>query len=176
MSYPIRSLEERFWRKVIKAGPNDCWLWKGKKHNQGYGILSASKTNPDILSHRLAWIIIKGELGDKDCVLHNCPNGDNRLCCNPAHLFIGTRTDNAKDRDNKGRTAKGEQHGRRKLTELQVLAILEECKDGLGFNKAKTIAQKYKVGWRHIYSLYSKSAWSYIHQNQGPEPIAARIK
>jgi hypothetical protein len=45
----------------------------------------------------------------------------------PDHLFIGTRTENIKDRDQKGRAAKGEQHGMAKMTAADVMALREEA-------------------------------------------------
>lgn len=56
------------------------------------------------------------------CILHKC---DNRGCVNPKHLFIGTNADNAKDKVEKGRQAKGEGNGRSKLTQKKVNQIRE---------------------------------------------------
>jgi hypothetical protein len=39
-------------------------------------------------------------LGRTEFVLHRC---DNRLCCNPAHLFVGTQRENIRDMMAKGR-------------------------------------------------------------------------
>ena len=30
-------------------------------------------------------------------VCHRCPGGDNKLCCNPDHLYLGTAGQNARD-------------------------------------------------------------------------------
>jgi len=35
----------------------------------------------------------------------------NRRCCNPAHLKLGTPSQNTLDRHAKGRTARGDRHG-----------------------------------------------------------------
>lgn len=51
---------------------------------------------------------------------HKC---DNRLCCNPAHLELGTTGDNNRDAMIRGRNAKGQKNGRAKLTVEQVLEI-----------------------------------------------------
>ncbi len=57
------------------------------------------------MTHRVAWEDANGPVPDGKCVLHKC---DNPPCCNPEHLFLGTREENNADRDAKGRTAKGE--------------------------------------------------------------------
>ena len=54
-----------------------------------------------IKAHRASWLAFQGSQGLNDlCVLHTC---DTPACVNPSHLFLGTKTDNAKDRDAKGR-------------------------------------------------------------------------
>ena len=34
-----RSVYYRYWNKVDRKGANECWNWKGTKHNRGYGLI-----------------------------------------------------------------------------------------------------------------------------------------
>lgn len=125
---------EKFWALVDKSG--ECWLWLGRRDPHGYGIF---KLGPKVRrAHRLAWILTHGEIPDGLNACHNCPDGDNPSCVNPAHLFLGTHTDNVADRVQKGRSAtgdrsgahthpeahpRGERSGNARLTESEVLEI-----------------------------------------------------
>lgn len=101
------SPESRFWSRVDKsAGDDGCWLWTAAR-TRGYGKiningLAGGRKGVPQWTHRVAWILTNGPTDL--CVLHAC---DNPPCCNPAHLFLGTRQDNAADRDAKGRTFNG---------------------------------------------------------------------
>jgi len=89
------------------------------------------------------------------CVLHKC---DNPSCNNPAHLFLGTRLDNAKDRDNKGRQAdrRGIKNGLAVLTERQVREIYFAKGTQTAIAKAYGISQgaigfiKRRITWKHL--------------------------
>jgi hypothetical protein len=35
----MRSLADRFWEKVQKLGPDDCWPWLAGKNGKGYGSI-----------------------------------------------------------------------------------------------------------------------------------------
>jgi hypothetical protein len=96
---PTPAQAERFWSRVDRsAGPEACWPWTGSKASHGYGTLTIARVS--WTSHRAAWVIEKGLIPDGRFVCHRC---DNRLCCNPAHLFLGTHTDNMQDMVSKGR-------------------------------------------------------------------------
>ena len=115
---------ERFWARVaISAG---CWLWTGPVDSRGYGHLAVGKKNAR--AHRVAFElehgpIPKGGGHHGTVVMHIC---DNKLCCNPAHLSLGTHADNMADMKAKGRRKlinAGSKNGRAKLTPEQVQAI-----------------------------------------------------
>jgi hypothetical protein len=57
---------------------------------------------------------------DAQHVLHRC---DNRACCNPAHLYIGTHHDNMRDRVARDRYQRGPRHYLAKLTWDDVARI-----------------------------------------------------
>jgi hypothetical protein len=84
---------------VERSGPDECWEWT-KGTSMGYGRVYVSELFSPYWTHRLAWEAAFGPVPDGLCVLHKC---DNRRCCNPNHLFLGTRCDNMKDMAAKGR-------------------------------------------------------------------------
>lgn len=101
---------ERFWSKVDRSGgPNACWPWKGRSSN-GYGGLNFRKKQ--WRASRMAYLIANGDFDRTLLVCHTC---DNPICVNPAHLWLGTHQQNMADRDAKGRTARGDRHGKRKM-------------------------------------------------------------
>jgi hypothetical protein len=85
-----------FWEYVQKT--DGCWHWLGGKDGKGYGAYwDGFKV---WIASRYSYTLAYGEIPKGLCVLHSC---DNRSCVNPSHLWLGTRTDNANDRDRKGR-------------------------------------------------------------------------
>ena len=107
----------RFWSRIAKQGPDDCWLWTGPCNEHGYGHFHIFRKGFRV--HRLAWSLTHGAAPALLDVCHRCderyPISDRtyRRCCNPAHLFLGTAKDNQQDAVAKGRKAKGERHGSR---------------------------------------------------------------
>lgn len=95
-----RSIEDRFWEKVVPTDPNDCWIWQGSFHSRGYGQLWHNEIQHCIGAHRVSLLIKTGILSETLEVCHTC---DNPPCVNPNHLFFGTAQDNALDREAKQR-------------------------------------------------------------------------
>jgi hypothetical protein len=100
----IPSFVVRFWSRVTK--PSDgCWEWTAARFPVGYGKVALPRAKQGGHgktegAHRIAWILTNGPIPDGLWVLHHC---DNRLCCRPDHLFLGTCRDNTQDASKKGR-------------------------------------------------------------------------
>lgn len=95
---------DRFWSRVTVAGPDDCWLWTGLLNNQGYGRFTLDygpgSKSTRVLAHRFAYEITTAQDARGWVVLHSC---DTPRCVNPAHLSLGTQSDNMRDARDKGR-------------------------------------------------------------------------
>ncbi len=85
----------RFWSKVDKStGEDGCWNWSASKHRLGYGNFSIRGRRGIIAeAHRVAYALHYGAHPD-GCVMHTC---DNRGCCNPKHLKLGSHQENMRD-------------------------------------------------------------------------------
>ena len=90
----------RFWdRKVVS--PTGCWEWAGARDKDGYGQTPPlDGRSGAVRAHRLAWTLTNGPIPKGLLVCHHC---DNPACINPDHLWLGTSTDNNRDRERKGR-------------------------------------------------------------------------
>jgi hypothetical protein len=112
--------EERFWSKVVKGSPDECWEWIGGKDDDGYGSMTID--GKTCRAARFSLSLSGVSLGPNDLACHTC---DNPPCVNPAHLFKGTQVDNMADMDRKGRRviARGERSGVAKLNNDKVLEI-----------------------------------------------------
>jgi len=92
-------IEQAFWNRVDKRGPEDCWPWTGSATRTGYGRLyHRGKT---WVATRLSWQIANN--ADWPQGLIACHACDNPPCVNPAHIWPGSYRDNQMDSIAKGR-------------------------------------------------------------------------
>jgi hypothetical protein len=144
--------EARFWTKV-RMTPG-CWEWMGGKTRAGYGGFFIG--GKDGYAHRFSWELHKGAIPVGMCVLHRC---DNRMCVNPAHLFLGTRTENTRDMMEKERQARGERHGMSRLSTKDVLEIKAQLERG---GTHESIALLHGVCRQNITSINSGRLWGHV--------------
>lgn len=154
----VEKVAARFWQKVDRRGPDDCWIWQGtrmapNKIGEQYGHIGISEKGRQISyrAHRLAYILVYGDLPDDMVVMHTC---DNPLCVNPAHLKAGTQKENAEDMARKGRVAHGASHYDSRLTEDDVLAIFD---DKTSTNIA--LARRYGIHDSNIVKIRRGERW-----------------
>jgi hypothetical protein len=156
---PIPALSEkdvrRFWAKVDKRGPDECWPWTAGVTRDGYGrfgLTLRDRVNTDaeprarystFQTNRIAYFLEHGIDPGDNGTLHRC---DNPPCVNPSHLFDGTQSENSQDRVRKERQARGERDGNSKLTQDAVLAVLRLRASGMTYKRvAAEIKQTFNI-------------------------------
>ena len=144
----------RFWLKVTIATPQDCWDWKAGLFTTGYGKFGLrGKT---VQSHRVAYSLVKGLIPIGEVVRHTC---DNRKCVNPDHLITGTAKDNVQDAIDRGRFPRGSSSGNSKLTEMDVLEIRSQVRNGTPDSE---IADAYGISVNNLWFIKTGATWKHV--------------
>lgn len=150
--------ETLFWSKVDKRGDDECWNWMGSKDTKGYGKFHSRENGKNIYpgAHRVAYTLTCGKIPSGMFICHHC---DNPLCCNPNHLFLGTRKDNIDDmmRKGRGKWMKGEENPNSKLTEKDVDNIFKFRKLG---ESTIEISWRFGVSQATISAILSGKAYN----------------
>lgn len=137
-----------------------CWIWQAARLPKGYGAF-VSKSHPlSGRAHRAAWELYVGPIPAGLWVLHRC---DNPPCVNPAHLFLGTASDNTADMMAKGRGKpggltwrRGEDSATSKISEATAMAILRSADTAIvaartfGVSAALVDAIRNRRVWKHL--------------------------
>lgn len=170
---------ERFLKLVGSGGPNDCWHWLGRYDSiTGYGSAYPlyNGCRPNRGSHRIMMeLILNRRLYPKEFVCHYC---DNRLCCNPNHLYVGTHQENTDDRTVAGRTSRGEQHSKTIKTSTGIIANRGEGNHQSKLKEAQVreirrlfdsgemnrhqLSRKYGLHPSTVSSIVFRETWKYI--------------
>lgn len=154
-------LRVTFWTKVDKSpglGPHgECWEWRGHvRKSDGYGRIGID--GRAWLAHRLAFILANGP---NTSGLHVCHSCDNRPCCNPGHLWLGTDADNTADMMAKGRFTPryGALNGWARFTDGDIIDIRESFAAG---ENQTSIARRFGTAPAVISKIVRGEAWGHV--------------
>jgi len=164
----LARMKELLYKRVVKKR-NGCWDFIGYINKWGYGeIHIGGKVNASHHNaHRISYIVHKGEIPDGFFVCHSC---DNRVCCNPEHLFLGTPKENMDDMYQKGRNThlKGEACSWATLKNEDVLKMLKLFEKG--FN-ASQVAKKFNISRAHARDIKLGKRWGHIGDRSKIEKV-----
>lgn len=161
---------ERFWSKVRRGGPDECWPWIAGG-TEGYGIFWAQGTS--YRANRVAFILVHGDLREHEMACHSC---DSPPCCNPNHLFRGNALANNRDAAEKGRYTKsmrrrvelhpetfnrGEDVHLAKLTEKNVRHIRRLFATGWSIKQIQTTHYSH-VTWQNVNCIVRRKTWRHV--------------
>lgn len=95
-----------FFLRTVEPRKSTCWEWQGGVLGGGYGSIYLNAFDRWLLglppsanaayAHQIAYILANGSIPPGLWILHRC---DNRRCVRPSHLYAGTATQNAQDRE-----------------------------------------------------------------------------
>jgi len=167
------ALAVRFWSRVDRRGPDECWPWQlscfTKRGGHGQFTYRVGGKQEHFYAHRIAWLLTSGASAGALKACHKC---DNPPCCNPAHIFLGTQADNLADARQKGRL--DESRPRTRVFTLTERLAIMNAPTVRGSNAA--LARQYgvtKVAITHIRNGRFARNSRRVQQPRQPLPPAA---
>lgn len=128
----------------IKINRHGCWIWQKSLSTSGYGFIYFD--GKQHCTSRVSYEVFMGPIPEGMLVCHDCPGGDDRACCNPDHLWLGTVLENTADMflKRRNRHLSGEDHPNSKITNSQRRYIIRSKKS------TAELALKFGVTTGHI--------------------------
>lgn len=155
------ALAERMKARTVPDPITGCHNFTGCKVGpNGYGQIDRGN-GERAYAHRVAWELAHpGETIPAHLrVLHRC---DNPRCVNPAHLWLGTQTENIYDSIRKGRY---NVFGRQKLNAAQVREIRALGVQGV---RHADIAVRYGIKRNTVSQILSRATWAHLPDTADP--------
>ncbi|MFF6903484.1 HNH endonuclease [Streptomyces hydrogenans] len=154
---PKKTLADRFWAKVDRRSPGECWPWTAAVNTCGYGVMrpEGRRTGPTVKAHRVS-LMLTGVDIEGMVIRHSC---DNPPCVNPAHLSVGTKADNSADMVSRDRHARGSRSGTSKLTDAEIVEIRQRAAGG---ELHRVLAANYGVSRSTITQIVNNKTWRHL--------------
>lgn len=138
-----------FWERT-RQDANGCWIWQGTVASRGYGLVWFQGRTRS--AHRVAWFLTHNEWPDRAMhVMHAC---DVKTCVNPAHLSVGTPSQNSRDAYARG--LRGYNAAKLTRDDVRVIRRLYLSRERRGVD----LAREYGIGPNHLYAIARGDVWA----------------
>jgi hypothetical protein len=135
----------------------DCLMWPYSKGDHGYGKLTAAD-GKRVGAHRYVCQLVRGDPPTPEHeAAHSCGQG-HIGCVNPHHLEWKTHTENEADKRAHGTHTRGERSARAKLTEQQVIDIV----DLRGVESQTKLAKRFGVSPGTVADIHCGKKWGWL--------------
>lgn len=143
--------KKKFISQINILEKNECWNWYGKIGTDKYGKFNIGKCC--FVAHRIAYYYFKNKWAGYLLVRHKC---NNKLCCNPKHLELGTDQENSQDAAKDGLLShKNLNHYKSKFSKEDVEKMIKLRKQQKTMNEISNIFKLGKYGDTSIYNVLS---------------------
>ena len=140
---------------VTISEDSPCKIWTGPVHSNGYGRCRVY-IDGERYAHRAAYIKAYGPIPKGMDVCHKC---DVKLCVNPAHLELGSRSKNVKDQWERGVAVRGSATPMTNLIDNDIREIRQRYAEG---ELQKDLAEEFGVGQKAISKIVLRQRWRHI--------------
>jgi hypothetical protein len=155
MRYPD---ESRLWSKV-KRSARGCWLWTASLDSCGRGQIGCEQEDgkkKNFRAARVAFHYANGPIPGDKLVMHTC---DNKRCCRPSHLVLGTKRQNTQDAYDRHLIPHSQRHHWAKLTNQQVREIRALRDHGM---KQQALADMFGCSRPTISVICARKVWKHV--------------
>lgn len=160
MACPVPQSDQQraaaLWSRVdTSGGPNCCWPWTKYRDRDGYGRFRFQGKVRQ--ATRVVFYLEHGRW-PTGFMCHRC---DNPPCCNPRHLYDGSRSDNAHDFYERGTRTwippRGSAHWSSKLSASKAMDIRRRRQQGVS---RASLCVEFGVSRATIARVINGQAWS----------------
>lgn len=158
--YKLETFNDPFFPKTKRAKPiqyyvneEGCHICTSHSPDNKNGYPRVSRKGKRWKLSRLIWTLFRGEIPVGFIIRHTC---DDPRCINLDHLIIGTHADNMRDKLERGRVCRGEEHPSSKLNNGAVKIIRNsllthaELARKLGVNPKTVWNIRHNKTWKHV--------------------------
>ncbi len=154
----IEKIRPLFWERVKIT--KDCWEWVGHIKKDGHGQLMINLKS--FSAHRLAWLLLRGDIPGGSCICHKC---DNPKCVNPDHLYLGSKASNLQDmwdrNERSMKPQKGSLNNYAKLKEDDIKYIRQSLREARR-GKGRFLAKLFNVHEATISYIKNNKTWTHV--------------